>query len=122
MINMTHVTKYTHMRVCIGKCCFFKDFYSFRGGSGGVLAGRYTDTNFEQHANTCENVGVLDRLSYMMTWNMVPNSLCITQSYYARTASGGGKEGGILYLNKIYDTGFGVYTPKDQRSRRTTNY
>ena len=34
---------------------------------------------------------------------------------------GGGKEGGgILYLNKIYDTGFGVYTPKDQRSRRTT--
>ena len=32
----------------------------------------------------------------------------------------GGKEGGgILYLNKIYKMRFGVYTPKDQRSRRT---
>ena len=35
---------------------------------------------------------------------------------------GGGKEGGILYFKKIYDTGFGVYTPQDQRSRRTTSY
>ena len=34
----------------------------------------------------------------------------------------GGKRGGILYLNKIYDTGFGVYTPQDQRSRRIIIY
>ena len=54
---------------------------------------------------------------------MMPNSLCITHSYYARTASGGGKEGGgILYLKKIYDTGFGVYTLQDQRSKRISSY
>ena len=66
-------------------------------GLGGVLAGRYIDTKIGQHAYTLENVGVLDLLSYVMTWNMVQNSLCITQSYYARTASGGGgKRGGYL--------------------------
>ena len=91
--------------------CFLKVFIVLGVGLGGVLAGRYIDTKIGQHAYTLENVGELDRLCCIMTWNMVQNSLCITQSYYARTASGGGKEGGgILYLKKIYDTGFGVYT------------
>ena len=65
---------------------------------------RNTDQQNAVYAYTLANVGGIRR-------SLLQNSLCITQSYYARTASGGGKEGGgILYLKKIYDTGFGVYT------------
>ena len=95
---------------------FFKFLIVSGVGLGGVLAGRYTDTNFDQDANISKKSIELSFLFYKITSNMVPNSLCITQSYYARTASEGGKEGGILYLKKIYDTWFGVYTPQDQRS------
>ena len=75
---------------------FFRYLLISRVGLGGLLARHYTDTNLDTDADASKKSGILDLLSYKLLYNIGPNSLCITQSYYARTASGGGKEGGYL--------------------------
>ena len=70
-----------------------------------------------QHAYTWANVGKLSKTHVEI---ILKFAVHYTKLLRKNGQWGGGKRGGILYLNKIYDTGFGVYTPKDQRSRRTS--
>ena len=98
---------------------FFKFLIVSGVGLGGVLAGRYTDTNFDQHANTSKKrwcfrpIILYDNMKYGPKFAVHYTKLLRKNGQW-----GGERGGGILYLKKIYDTGFGVYTPQDQRSRR----
>ena len=102
---------------------FFTFLIISRVGLGGILAGHYTDTKIEHDAKTSKKIerNDFDITSYLQE-DVFKFAVHYTKLLRKNGQWGGERGGGILYLNKIYKMRFGVYTPKDQRSRRTTNY
>ena len=121
---LTYIDKDTQIRVYIGKRVFFFKLLIVSGiGPGRMLDIAYIAIYIEQDAIHSEKNDVLSStlcltyLGYVFKFAVHYTKLLRKNGQW-----GGERGGGILYLKKIYDTGFGVYTPQDQRSRRTTNY
>ena len=90
---------------------FFQVFDGFGGGPfGGVGRTSHRHQLRPRHQNIeknrCFYIKILTRQHRILCQIRCALHIVTTQE----RPVGGGKRGGILYLKKIYDTGFGVYT------------